>query len=182
MYKIISVILFGLVVCDAGATTMCAQDDKVVIGLNYATVPTSYVADNEKSEWRVHYEGIGTISGISSCANLVADCSNHVPDWRNELLGINGTWNGYWAGCPYAIDGYDAKSNYQGRRDGNNCWCKITRPFESEWVYLYIYNKDCATNCAQECATRGMIDNFYGFRAAIIASTTIDDDYTVSFK
>ena len=180
MYKIISVILFGLVVCDAGATTMCAQDDKVVIGLNYATVPTSYVADNEKSEWRVYYDGIGTISGISSCANFSGGCAEF--DWKNESMGINSTWTGYWAGCPYAEGGNDAKSNYQGRRDGKICWCKITRPFETEWVHLYIYNIDCATNCAQECAARGMIDNFYGFRPLIIASTTMDNDYTISFK
>lgn len=172
MYKIISIILFGLVICDAGATTMCAQDDKVVIGLGYATTPTSYEADNENSEWRVHYDGIGTISGISSCVPFGKDCEGK-SGWIAELGGL------FWAGCPYAAGGNDAKSNYQGRRDGNYCWCKITRPFESEWVYLYIYNADCATNCASECAVRGITDNFYSFRPAIIATTAMEDEYTV---
>ena len=180
MYKIISVILFGLVVCDAGATTMCAQDDKVVIGLNYATVPTSYVADNEKSEWRVHYDGIGTISGISSCARFFSDSTKCPNDYSNSYFGNSaGT---YYSACPFAQSGYDAKSNYQGRRDGQNCWCKITHPFESEWVSIWLYQNDCPTNCATYCANTGIRGDYLGFRSGIMAATGMDDDYTVSFK
>jgi hypothetical protein len=174
MYKIISVILFGLVVCDAGATTMCAQDDKVVIGLNYATAPTSYVADNEKSEWRVHYDGIGTISGISSCANFFSDLD------KCPYNGSTGWF--YYSACPFAQSGYDAKSNYQGRRDGQRCWCKITRPFESEWVTIWLYGADCPTKCAEYCASAGLVDNYSSFRYGVFGVIGMDDDYTVSFK
>lgn len=176
MYKIISIILFGLVICDAGATTMCAQDDKVVIGLDYLTTPTSYEADNENSEWRVYYDGIGTISGISSCANFFSDgnkCDNENRGYFGNAVGT------YYSGCPFAEGGNDAKSNYQGRRDGQSCWCKITRPFESEWVSIWLYGENCPTNCATRCANIGLVSGYWNFRPAIIATTAMDDDYTV---
>lgn len=174
MYKIISIILFGLVICDAGATTMCAQDDKVVIGLGYATTPTSYEADNENSEWRVHYDGIGTISGISSCANFYRDGTYCQPNYH-RVDNIVFEDNHY--GCSKAAAGYDKNSNYQGRRDGNVCWCKITRPFESGWITVNI-DGTCASACAIHCA-HYFQTNPYGTRNTFFYTIGVEDEYTV---
>lgn len=170
MYKIISIIVFGLVICDAGATTMCAQDDKVVIGLNYATTPTSYEADNENSEWRVYYDGIGTISGISSCANFGRDSTYCTIDKQFDGIPIQD--NAY--GCSEAAAGYDKNSNYQGRRDGNNCWCKLMRPFESGWIVVMGGCANCATSCADYFK-----GNTYSSRNTFFYTIGMDDDYTV---
>ena len=179
MYKMIILILFALCVFDVRATTVCAQTDKVVIGLSPATVPTSSVADNENSEWRVHYEGIGTVSGISSCARFFSD-STKCPEGNPGYFG-NGIGR-YYGGCPVAQYGYNAKSNYQGRRDGRYCWCKITRPFETEWVSIWLYGADCSTNCATYCTKAGMTQNYETFRSGVFGTTGMDDDYTVLFK
>lgn len=179
MRRLILFLLTCVYVGNAGATTVCAQTDKVVIGLHYATVPISYEADNENSEWRVHYDGIGTVSGVSSCVPFFSDgtkCDNENRGYFGNGIGL------FYGGCPFAQSGHDAKSNYQGRRDGNMCWCKITHPFESEWISIWLYEANCATTCAKGCASSGIVQNYMNFRYSAIMVTGMDDDYTISFK
>ena len=179
MRRLILFLLTCVYVGNADATTVCAQTDKVVIGLHYASAPTSYDTNAETAEWRVHYDKVGTISGISSCVSFITNSTKCPNDW----VGYFGNGIGvYYSGCPFAPDGYDAKSNYQGRRDGGNCWCKVTHPFESEWIYIHTYGASCPDKCPEYCANNGFIGNYQNFRYAAIMVTGMDDDYTISFK
>ena len=41
-----------------------------------------------------------------------------------------------------------------------NCWCKMTRPAVSSWVYSYTYTSagECLYGCARSCASRVRTD------------------------
>ena len=53
---------------------------------------------------------------------------------------------------------------------GVKCWCKMTHPAVSRWVFNYSYSAapDCAGECARRCATLG---RFYSdFRSGVFGS------------
>ncbi len=164
--KRIMIILLSLYCFCANGATVCARDNNVVIGLA-PKAPTSVSYDNGSYEWRVFYNGFGTVSGISSCISLDSDttkCPNIV----------NGVFSQY-AGCPYAKNGADTNANFQGRDDGNRCWCKIIHPFESKWVNIWTYSNKCNETCAKYCASDGMKDNYNNFRVSILATVGMDE-------
>lgn len=167
MTRIFVVIVLFLFCFNAYATTVCARDDIVTIGLAEVTNPTSVVYDNDAFEWRVYYNGFGTVTGISSCAPFGVD----------TVLCPNGNQPVFkqYSGCPYAQSGADVNTNFQGRNDGNLCWCKIIHPFESKWVNIWIYTASCTESCAQYCARSGMMGNHGAFRSSIMATVGMDD-------
>ena len=134
------VFVIMLYTCCANATTVCARNDVVTIGLKATEQPTSVAYDNDKFEWRAYYKDFGTVTGVASCSPINSgDCPS--------------PW--YWGfGCPFAASGTDPDSNFQGRKDGRYCWCKVTHPFESKWVTMWLYGAVCVENCAAACANR----------------------------
>ena len=144
----------------AGAMTMCVRNDKVVFGVSSQQAPTAVAYDNDTAEWSVYFDGVGVVSGVSSCAPWSFDGTKCVEGAR--------IFSSY-SGCPYA-KGADVNKNYQGRKDGSYCWCKITHPFESWWVYVHLYTGDCASNCPTACASQGMVGNHTSFRPSIMAT------------
>ena len=141
MIRVWVFLVFVLCSFCANATTVCSRNDKVVIGLGYMMRPTSVVADNDTFEWRAFYDGLGTISGIASCTNLERNGPRCAEEGFSEYFG-----------CSYEKYGQDTNANYQGNKSGRYCWCKITHPFESKWVFEHIYTDECATKCASHCA------------------------------
>lgn len=59
------------------------------------------------------------------------------------------------AGESYAT----AASSEQSEQGGTQCWCKMTKPKESSWVY-YGENDKCTNICATGCAGLVMTENF----------------------
>ena len=51
-----------------------------------------------------------------------------------------------------------------------NCWCKMTNPAVSRWVFNHSYGSagSCAGNCASFCATR--VQDNASFRSALFGS------------
>ncbi len=53
-----------------------------------------------------------------------------------------------------------------------NCWCKMTSPAVSRWVFYFSSgsgeNASCAANCAASCANR--VKNRADFRSALFGS------------
>ena len=141
MTRILTVIILFLSVFCAHATPVCTRNDKVVIGLSSQQVPTLVAYDNEAFEWSVYYNGVGVVRGVSSCSTL-----------NFSLSGVTGPWNADGFGALYTSGAVLASANFQGRRDGSYCWCKITHPFESEWAFMHLYGVSCVANCAAYCS------------------------------
>jgi hypothetical protein len=146
MFRNILVVLY-IALCPliASGATFCAKSDKVVLGTGYNNaISTGYVGSG--FDWRININGFGTVSGVVSCSTLKPDTTN-LP--LHSCAGpnyISGAW-----GQTAASNG-DVNDNFYGRNDGENCWCKMTHPFESGWIHFYIYNRKCSENCASECA------------------------------
>ncbi len=46
-----------------------------------------------------------------------------------------------------------ASSSEQINSNGQNCWCKMTQPSGSRWVFRHSYSvSSCADHCANDCA------------------------------
>lgn len=177
LMKKLMLIIFLFVVCASGrASTFCAKSDMVVLGVNYEnTKSTGYQSSG--FDWRINLDGFGVVSGVASCSNLKPDTTSVA---LHNCLGGNRPASN-WGGT--AATNGDVNDNFYGRSDGQNCWCKMMHPFESGWVYLYIYQADCATNCAAECAVYlgkrdlNRILDYYGSRTwqCVLATVGIGD-------
>ena len=67
---------------------------------------------------------------------------------------------------------YGVASNAeQSNTGGVKCWCKMTHPAVSRWVFRYSYSSasDCAVHCARGCgdAVRGYSDFRVGVFGAV---------------
>lgn len=145
----------------AGATTMCVRNDKVVFGVSSQQAPTVVAYDEDTAEWSVYFDGVGVVSGVASMAPFTSDdarCGHY-----SAIFRVHG-------GCPYAKNA-DVNTNYQGRKDGNQCWCKITHPFESGWAHI----NSTGIVCVQACADKGMVQNYETFRSSIFATVGMDE-------
>ena len=54
--------------------------------------------------------------------------------------------------------------------DNKNCWCKMTSPAVSRWVFYYLYSSagSCAHGCAPNCALYFKVNA--AFRSALFGS------------
>lgn len=54
--------------------------------------------------------------------------------------------------------------------ENHNCWCKMTSPAVSPWVFQYSYTSagGCAGGCAYSCAFS--VRNIVAFRSALLGS------------
>lgn len=62
----------------------------------------------------------------------------------------------------------EASSSEQINSNGPNCWCKMTQPSGSRWVFEFDYSSYCAYNCASSCAGSAM--HVTGFREALFGA------------
>ena len=70
----------------------------------------------------------GTVSGISSCNSLSGTQNKAYPEYNNQIT--------------------------QGYQDGGvNCWCRMTSPVRSAWIFSYIssFANYCAWDCVEHC-------------------------------
>lgn len=152
-------------------TTFCAKSDKIVLGADFASSKATGGA-SAGFDWSINLENIGVVRGVSSCSSLKPleaqyDCAGSgVQKYWGQLTASNG----------------DVNENYYGRNDGGNCWCKMTHPFESGWVHMFIYNADCSVNCASRCvdylSSRTVsVNQNYGDRtwACMLATVGLND-------
>lgn len=117
-------------VIPAHATTMCAADDTIAIVLDPAVNGTAYAYNADLFEWSATFS-YGTLWGISTC------------------VGTGGTYG-------VAVDQLrdsDGTVASGGERTGVNCWCQMTHPAQSRWVFRLAYDSvdDCRSLCASPC-------------------------------
>ena len=146
--KKIMTIIACMITLPAFATSMCASNDTISIVLD----PTingsnSRVLDGFKL-WEA-YMPYGSIRGTSAC--LSANYGSVV-----QTITDNGE----------LVIGGERNQNSSGN---SFCYCKMTHPALSRWVFLYSNSaSDCASGCAYDCA-RNVRYNA-SFRASVFGS------------
>ena len=129
--KRLILILGMLITLPALATTMCAVDDTVVVVLDPTIGGTGNTYDNTAGTWRTTFS-YGAISGISACLS-----SNYSKSQGGYIYGLTDNGN--------PVVGAE--------RNGGHCWCKMTHPMASAWVFNDSNSASyCASNCTFYCA------------------------------
>ena len=102
------------------------SDTAIILDPSVAGNENGNTSNQEDATWTTTFP-YGTISGIASC---------------NDIFGT-----GY--GKPYSGNQNNITAGYQ---DGqSNCWCRMTSPVRSAWVFRTTY--ESASNCATDCAS-----------------------------
>jgi len=115
----------------AQSATMCSKNDTITIMLDPSIGGTNYSYNTAQSTWWTWFP-YGTVRGISACLSSAYGKSRggYVADLHdnNELV-------------------------VGGETNGEHCWCKMTHPAASLWVFARTYGSasDCARNCAYDC-------------------------------
>lgn len=87
-------------------------------------------------------------SSTADCYNTsdcVVDCGGVRVNLLARCVATGGTVDNT------ATDNLELSANYA---DNQQCWCAITYPVASKWVFRYVYdaeNWNCQTNCARGC-------------------------------
>ena len=139
MKKIITIIMI-LFTIPVHATTMCAMDDTVAVVLDPSLSITNYVSNNTMGTWNA-WNAKGTVHGISACLNYGQGKSRGYTEAR-----LTDTNNGE----THLVNGSEKYGSY--------CWCRLTHPVSSLWVFERVSGAKCASECAGSCG--------YSFRNA----------------
>ena len=142
MKKILCV-LCVLICVPAIATEMCARNDTIVIPLDSNVNGTSNGYNVAESTWWAVFS-YGRIYGLATCLSAA------------EGGKPSGSMGSYTNSDGKMLPQDEALAGRTGQDpDGNNrgyCWCKMTHPASSRWVFLYSISASyCASYCANNC-------------------------------
>ena len=137
MKKYIIVFLFLFTPCVTHAITMCAKNNSLVGSVRVTTVGTITTTFSQSEPlWRVDFPW-GTIFGE---ATLLSEAEGGKP---RSLFGItNVDGNMIPMDTPAGLVGYDENGNPR-----EYCWCRMTHPMISRWVYVNQKMGDCKKQC-----------------------------------
>jgi len=129
MKKLLILCLINLFVGAAHATTMCAADDALAIVLDPQVAGTSHTSNAELFEWNTTFP-YGTVFGIATCVTTPSGAATDT-----------------------LIDADTGDVATGGERTGKYCWCQMTHPVKSRWVFLSADGSvaACGSNCADYC-------------------------------
>ena len=133
------------------AATMCVKDDVVSIvldpGIGSSTTAT-YSGSGVTTQWTTSFS-YGTIRGIAAClsSNYGQSMGGYV-----QQLSDNG------------------ERVVGGETNGLHCWCKMTHPAVSLWVFYDSYSSagECARYCAYNCGN--IARNYSALRGGLFGS------------
>lgn len=138
MKRLLVMLSFVMFVLPVLAVSVCAKNDVVTVVLDPTLAVSSYEYNNATGVWKAK-TSYGTVTGISTC------------------LASGGT--------QYKADpSVDAKG---GETLGSYCWCKMTHPMASAWVFgnSYVY---CSTSCTYYCGF--YFQNYSALRSGLFGS------------
>ena len=126
--KVMLSILIGVAVATSAdaANTMCVTSDNTNIILDPSIEGTSSTGISENMTWTATFPNY-TVSGIATCNSTKGESARAYPE--------------------YNFDNNHASS------EGVYCWCRMTSPVRSAWVYRTELSSasDCASACASRC-------------------------------
>ena len=131
----------------AHATTMCATDDTIAIVLDPMIGGSTNSHNADLFEWNTTFS-YGTVFGIATCVDTAGSSNQVVAELKSS-------------------DGTVATG---GERSGRYCWCQMTHPARSRWVFLFAYGSvdSCGSGCAFLCGD--YVRGSSGFRSAVFGS------------
>ena len=146
MKKSLVFCLMNLIVLGANATTMCAADDALAIVLDPQVAGTNHSYNAELFEWNATFP-YGTVFGIATCVTTPSGAAT------DTLIDT---------------DSGDVATG--GERTGKNCWCQMTHPVKSRWVFRLAYGSvaDCRSYCAANCGD--LVRGNSSFRGSVFGS------------
>ena len=133
MKKVVFFVAFMFVPYVCVALTMCVRDSAMVVSLDPVVAGDSYVSDDKEMVWTTTFS-YGTIYGESTCLSVVPSGTQGVYTNANGAMLADG-------------------DELVQRLDGGYCWCRITHPVLSRWVFNHTYQStsDCSLYCAANC-------------------------------
>jgi hypothetical protein len=147
---------------------MCARDNSLVVALN-----SSISGDNTASyninefTWRVNFE-YGTILGESTC--LSAAEGGDGTGGSGSIINSNGDM--IPQSVPKGRSGQSDPNPDNPDLDRNRvyCWCRMTHPAMSRWVFREHRGTMCAHTCAEYCSVASGVNNVSNLRKAMFNS------------
>jgi len=136
-------------------TTMCAINDSVSVVLDPSVGGDSGgTFDSNAGIWYATFS-YGTIYGIAAC--LSTNNGKSMGGYVANLTDTNPDTN-------------VTASVVGGERNGQYCWCKMTHPAASSWVFRCDYGSPsyCASNCVYRCGDSARNDS--SLRAGLFGS------------
>ena len=126
---LLSIIVAIMIVTTTNATTMCVTDDNNFIILDPNIEGTNNSRNEVMKTWTTTFS-YGTVSGIATCNNTMGTTNTAYPQYNFD----------------------DNHASITGRY----CWCKMTSPVRSAWVYISedSLESECTSNCANRCGYR----------------------------
>ena len=126
-------ILIMLVALPALAVSVCAKNSVVSVVLDPTIGGNSYTYNNSTGVWKTVFS-YGNVSGVSTCSTI----------------GPTGSM-----GSTLTSDGVPLDA-VAGDTSGRYCWCKMTHPMASRWVFCIDYGSAsaCASGCTLDCGLR----------------------------
>jgi len=127
----------------ASATTMCVTNDNTNIILDPSIEGTDYHRDEATKTWTTTFPNY-TVSGIATCNSTSGTYARAYPE--------------------YNFDNNHASS------EGVYCWCRMTSPVRSAWVYGSERGSasECASDCARRCGSG--VQGYSDFRRGVFGS------------
>lgn len=134
--------------------TMCVKNDTISIILDPGIAGTSYSYNTASSTWWTWFP-YGTIRGISACLS-----SNKGKSYGGYVAGLTDTNPDTGVTAPVV----------GGETNGLHCWCKMTHPASSLWVFADSRSSavECAGSCANACGHLARV--YSDFRAGLFGS------------
>lgn len=169
MKKYIIAVLILFIPCVTYALTMCARDDSLVVALNGDVNGSSSTYNASEFTWRADYN-YGTILGEATC---LSEAEGGKPSNATDNSGVMTNVDG-------EMLSHDIPKGYKGTSPANTenpelsterryCWCRMTHPAISRWVFRYSNNAaHCSDNCALSCAANAFSN--VGLRSAMFNS------------
>ena len=139
--------------------TMCVAQNSVNVILD-PNVSASATGNNQNSTWSATLSYGGIIQGVRACINTGEN--NKKGDTIAELEET------YPDGIVRPISG--------GEKYGQYCWCKITHPVSSQWVFNFKFNsvEDCSKYCSSYFFGNGCADGFSQIKSSLYGSIQPD--------
>ena len=155
------VIIFALSPIYANATDMCARDDTMVLVFDKDIGGSGSGSNVTEWTWWTSFP-YGRVAGEATCLSV------------SEGLGRTSGQGAYYGTGDYASTPITAEPGLKGTDSAGNdrkyCWCKMTHPVSSRWVFNVAYadSSTCASDCASRCGSH--VRNAFAMRGGVFNS------------
>ncbi len=152
MKRVMVIFGFMLFAIPALGVSVCAKDSVVTVVLDPSIEGQSNTYNISTGTWKTVFS-YGNVSGISTCVSTAPSGSmGTTKTSEGTLLNAAG-----------------------GETAGQYCWCKMTHPMSSLWVFRRDHGKaaDCASSCTDGCgrsAHNSTLNNGAGLRLGLFGS------------